>query len=179
MLGYWKQKQVEFAHNNPTTLLHNFLYFLQKTMLTTTPESLTARASIALHADRARIWDALTNPDRIREYMFGAETTCDWQLGSPISFKGEWEGKPYEDKGVIMAVEPLRHVQYSYWSNLSGTPDTPENHALVSYTIEDKSDGTHTLTITQSNCPTPEQQEKSEQNWLYLLEQIKTQLEKA
>ena len=146
-------------------------------MPTTTSESLTARASISLHADRASIWDALTNPARIKEYMFGTEATSDWQLGSTISFKGEWEGKPYEDKGVIMAIEPLRHVQYSYWSNLSGTPDTPENHALVSYTIDDNSDGTRTLTITQTNCSTTEQQEKSAQGWLYLLEQIKGQLE--
>ncbi len=148
-------------------------------MPTPTHETLTARASTSLHADRARIWDSLTNPDRIREYMFGTEITCDWQLGSTISFKGEWEGKPYEDKGVITAVKPLHHVQYSYWSNLSGTPDTPEHHALVSYTIDGTSDGAHTLTITQTNCKTSEEQEKSTQNWLYLLEQIKMQLENA
>lgn len=146
-------------------------------MFTPTTESLTARASIILQAHRADIWDSLTNPARIKEYMFGTETTCDWQLGSPISFKGEWEGKPYEDKGIITAIEPLRHVQYSYWSNLSGTPDIPENYALVSYTIEDESNESLRLTITQSNCATAEQQEHSEKSWMYLLEQIKAQVE--
>ncbi len=96
--------------------------------------NLIARASIAINAPSADVWDALVNPEAIEQYMFGTHVTTDWREGSPITWKGEWEGKPYEDKGVILKLEPERTLQYSHFSPLAGLPDKPENYHTV--TIE-------------------------------------------
>src|SRR5919199_1123323 len=93
--------------------------------------NLVARASITIDAPRAQVWSALVNPEAIKQYMFGTNVVSDWREGSPIVWKGEWQGKSYEDKGVILELKPGRTLQYSHFSPLSGAPDRPENYHTV------------------------------------------------
>jgi len=68
--------------------------------------------------------------------MFGTNAVSDWKEGSPIVWKGEWMGKKYEDRGVILKLEPGNMIQYSHFSPLTGQPDLPENYqhrGLLSY----------------------------------------------
>ena len=68
-------------------------------------EMYIAKVSTTINAPITKVWDALTNPEIIRQFMFGTEVVSEWSKGSPIVWKGTWEGKPYEDKGVILAIE--------------------------------------------------------------------------
>ena len=79
------------------------------------------------------------DPEAIRRYMFGTTVVSDWKEGGPIVWKGEWKGKAYEDKGVILRLEPERILQYSHFSPQSGLPDTPENHHTVTIVCHRKS----------------------------------------
>ena len=63
---------------------------------------LIAKASITVDAPLAKVWDAFVNPNIIRQYMFGTNAVSDWKEGSPIVWKGEWQGKRSEDKGIIL-----------------------------------------------------------------------------
>ena len=74
-------------------------------------ENLIARASVTINAPGAKVWDALVNPEAIKQYMFGTNVVTDWREGSPIIWKGEWQGKSYEDKGVILQFKPGRTIQ--------------------------------------------------------------------
>ena len=65
-----------------------------------------ATAETEIDASPDDVWAALTEPKLIEKYMFGAHVETDWQPGSPIVWRGEYDGKPYEDKGEIVAVEP-------------------------------------------------------------------------
>jgi len=69
-------------------------------------KGLIANASIFISATAAKVWNALTNPELIRQYMFGTNVVSDWREGSPIVWKGEWQGTTYEDKGVILKLKP-------------------------------------------------------------------------
>jgi uncharacterized protein YndB with AHSA1/START domain len=64
------------------------------------------------------VWDALANPDVIKQYMFGANVVSDWREGSPIIWQGEWQGGKYEDKGVVLKLAPERTIQYTHFSPL-------------------------------------------------------------
>jgi uncharacterized protein YndB with AHSA1/START domain len=109
--------------------------------------------------------------------MFGTTVVSDWQEGSPITWEGEWKGKPYEDKGKIRKIEPPRLLQYSHYSPLSGLPDTPENHHTV--TIELSAKGAQTgVSLSQDNNASDEAREHSEKNWKMMLEGLKKLLEK-
>ena len=139
-------------------------------------KGLIAKSSTSINAPIAKVWDALVNPKIIKQYMFGTNVVSDWEVGSPIAWKGEWQGKSYEDKGKILKVEKERTIQYSHFSPLSGIPDVPENYHTV--TIELSSDGEKTtVALSQDGNPTEEACEHSEKNWKMMLVELKKLLE--
>ena len=138
--------------------------------------NITGRAKININAPISKIWDALTKPEMIRQYFFGTETITTWQKGSPIIFKGEWEGKSYQDKGTILDIQQNRLIRYSYWSSMSGIEDKPENYVIVTYELSGK-DHDVTLTITQENIPDEKRKEHSEENWKKVLNDLKKLVE--
>ena len=135
-------------------------------------QNLTAKVSTDIKAPPAEIWSALTDPDMIKRYFFGADVETDWEEGSPIRFKGQWDGKSFEDKGEILEVEPERRLSYTHWSGLSGKPDKPENYHHVTYQLEPKSDQTR-VSIIQDGAESPEAQAASEKNWRMVLDGLK------
>ncbi|MBC7885478.1 MAG: SRPBCC domain-containing protein [Saprospiraceae bacterium] len=42
-----------------------------------------------IKASVAKVWDALTNPEVVKQYFFGTDLVTDWKVGSPIIFQGE------------------------------------------------------------------------------------------
>lgn len=139
-------------------------------------KGLIAKASTTVDAPIAKVWDALTNPEVIKQFMFGTETVSEWKEGSPIVWKGMWEGKSYEDKGVILKIEPQRMLQYSHFSPLSGAPDVPENYHTLTYELSKKGDKT-LVVLSQDNNSTEEAREHSQKMWEMMLVSLKNVLE--
>lgn len=139
--------------------------------------SLTAKQTIKINATPSKVWDALTNPSLIKQYLFGTETVSDWKKGSRITYKGVWQGKEYVDGGTILEIIPNKIFKSTYWSSMSGTEDKPENYATVTYELAEEGNST-ILTITQDNIKTKESKEHSEGNWGMVLKTMKDLLEK-
>ncbi len=140
-------------------------------------KGLIAKVSTAINAPLAKVWDGLTNPEIIKQYMFGTNVVSNWQAGDSIVWKGEWQGKSYEDKGKILKIEKERLLQYSHFSPLSGKPDVPENYHTV--TIELSGGGSQTtVTLSQDNNATEEDREHSEENLQMMLDSLKRLLGK-
>lgn len=137
---------------------------------------LTLEVSTIIATGTSKVWDALTNPAIIKQYMFGTDTTSDWKVGSRITYKGIWQGKEYEDGGTITELEPEKKLVSTYWSSMSGTEDKPENYATVGYFLEPTEKGTK-LTITQNNIKTEEAKEHLISNWNMILDTMKKILE--
>lgn len=135
-----------------------------------------ATASTVVEAPKQEVWEALTDPDLISRYMFGTEVSTDWEVGSPITWKGEWDGRSYQDKGTILELKPRRLLRYSHFSPLSGMADSPENYHTV--TIEIAGDGsTTTVHLSQDNNETPDAREHSAANWQTMLDGLKDVVE--
>jgi hypothetical protein len=109
--------------------------------------------------------------------MFGTDVISDWKVGSEIIYRGEWQGKPFEDKGKILEMKRERSLVSTHWSPLSGVPNTPENYHTVAYRLKEN-DGKTEVTVTQDNNASEEEKEHSEQNWRQMLEGMKKLLEK-
>jgi uncharacterized protein YndB with AHSA1/START domain len=139
-------------------------------------EQWIARATITVDAPASKVWGALTDPDLIQQYLFGTRVTTDWQVGSPIIYRGQWQGKSYEDKGKILQIEPGKLIVSTFWSSLSGLPDTPENYKTVRYELSAEGHGIR-LTVTQDNNASPEEADHSGQNWNTVLAGLKKLLE--
>jgi uncharacterized protein YndB with AHSA1/START domain len=140
-------------------------------------KGITARVTTGVDASVAKVWHALVTPEEIKRYMFGTNVVSDWKEGAPITWKGEWQGKSFEDKGKILKMDPGHMLQYSHYSPLSGLPEKPENYHTV--TIELQGQGPRTVvSLSQDNNPTDEARAHSEKNWTSMLEGLKKLLEK-
>jgi uncharacterized protein YndB with AHSA1/START domain len=122
------------------------------------------------------VWKATTDPKAIKRYMFGADVTSEWREGSAIAWRGEFEGKAYEDKGTILQIDPEKTLQYSHFSPLSGAPDQPENYHTVTISLSGRGETT-AVSLTQDNNPSEKALEESERNWEAMLDGLKKYVE--
>ena len=141
------------------------------------PNDLDLASSVTIDAPAQQVWEALTTPEVIKQWFFGVDTITDWNEGSKIVHKGEWQGKPYEDKGTILKIEPQRILVHTHWSSMSGAPDKPENYQKVSWKVSGKNGRTQ-LTVSEDNLPSKEAKEVSEQSWNTVLKKLKELLER-
>lgn len=138
--------------------------------------NLTLTTEIKFKAPAEKVWQGLTDPAMIKKYFFGTDLKTDWKPGSPIVWSGEWEGKTYEDHGNILEYTDGKHAKYTYWSQMSGTEDKPENYQTLTYDLNEK-DGVTTLTLTQDNITSEQAKEHSEQNWQSVFDGLKKLIE--
>ena len=135
-----------------------------------------ATAEIVINSPVEQVWDALVNPDVIKKYMFGAEVTSGWKPGDSITWKGEWEGKPYEDRGKILKVKPREALQYSHYSPGSADQDFLESYHTVTVDLIPQNQQT-LVVLHQDNNATIQAREKAEKNWKMMLAAMKNILE--
>jgi uncharacterized protein YndB with AHSA1/START domain len=136
-----------------------------------------ATAETEISASPARIWNALTDPEQIKEYMFGSEVETDWKPGSSIVWKGEYEGKKYEDKGEIVEIEPQERLKVTHFSPLGGKEDVPANYHTLVYELERHGDTTR-VSLSQDNNATKEEAEHSSSMWEQMLAGLKEVVER-
>ena len=106
-----------------------------------------ARAEVIVKAPRRAVWSALTDPEQVRSWMMGTTLTTDWQVGGPITWQGEMDGRPYEDKGEVLEVEEQSRLRVTHYSPLLGKEDRPENYHTVTWTLTPTRDGRTTLAL--------------------------------
>ncbi len=135
-------------------------------------QNLTATAQTMINAPAAKVWEALTDPKKIKEYMFGATVETDWKKGSKITWSGEMKGKKYEDKGEILEIIPERKLAYTHFSPMSGQEDVPENYHTVSIALKGDDEQTE-VTLTQDKNVNEESKKEAEGNWKAMLEGMK------
>jgi uncharacterized protein YndB with AHSA1/START domain len=140
------------------------------------PRELVAHASRRIDATPDAVWRALTDPAMLAEYMFGATVVSDWQPGSSIVWRGEYQGRPYEDKGRVLRAEPGRVLEYTHFSPLAGLPDEPENYHRVTLELAPETGGTR-VTLAQDNNLSEDARQHSERNWGTMLDGLKRVVE--
>jgi uncharacterized protein YndB with AHSA1/START domain len=128
-----------------------------------------------VNAPLEKVWDALTNPEIVKQYFFGTELITNWKVGNDIVFQGEWEGQKYKDPGKVLEYSHNEKLAYSYLSNWSGKEDKPENYLWVCYEVKPIDNGTE-LTISQTNYD-EERAKHSEANWASLIDGMKKLIE--
>ena len=135
-----------------------------------------AMAEATINAPIDKVWHALTDAATIKQYFFGSDVKSEWKVGSPITWSGVWEGKPYEDKGTILKVDAPRYLEYDHYSPLTGEPDVPENYHTLTFTLTEKGSGTH-LVLTQDNNKSAEERDHSQKMWEGMLDGMKKVVE--
>lgn len=141
-------------------------------------ESLILKKKFLFNAPVEAVWDALTNPEKIKRYLFGTKAVSDWKEGSPLRFTGEWDGKQYTDKGTVLKFEKNKIFQYNYWSSFSPLPDKPENYSVLTFVLS--SNGQQTLlTFEQKGFFDEKSFNHSDENWESVMKTMKAIVEEG
>ncbi len=123
-------------------------------------KELIIRNSIVIDAPASKVWNALVDPEQTKKYMFGCEALSDWKIGSPLLWKGTYEGKEMVFvKGSIIDIKPEAFLSYTVIDPNSTIPDIPENYLTVTYTLKSEN-GKTSLTVTQGDYATVADGEK-------------------
>lgn len=136
-------------------------------------DNLSTEKSILIHSSVEMIWDVLTNPDKIKLYLFGSETITDWKVGSPVTFTRVTHGQQWQDKGEILKAIPGKLLKFSYWSSQEGYEDIPQNYSIITYTLEKENGNAIKLTYRRENIPIEFELKNQEKYLPGMLENIK------
>jgi len=146
--------------------------------------NLSTQSSIAINAGADAIWDVLTNPDKIKLYLFGSIVHTDWKVGSPIVFTRDrlhpsapLSEKPIVDKGQLLEIENEKLLKFTFYSSMEGYDDLPENYSTVTYTIEQENKHQYKLTYLREHIPIEFERMNQERFLPGLLQQIKAMAE--
>src|SRR5690606_30447986 len=105
----------------------------------------------------------------IKLYMFGATVETDWSIDGPITWKGDWEGRAYEDKGTLLRFEPEDTLQFTHAAGMS-----PDRLHTVTIGLGDQDgNGATRVTLVQDGNSNTEEMKQSESNWRAMLEGLK------
>jgi uncharacterized protein YndB with AHSA1/START domain len=134
----------------------------------------TARTDIT--AAPETVWVALTRPEEISAWMSGSLVETTWEVGAPIAWTGEYDGRAYQDKGEVLAVEEPRVLSMTHYSPLMGDDDVPENYHTLVYTLTPTDSGTR-LELSQDGCASDEQAQQFSRTWQGMLDSLRTHVE--
>lgn len=145
---------------------------------------LIVKNTISIKATPEQVWDALVNPAKTKVYMFGCETVSDWKVGSPLLWRGHYQGQEMVFvSGYILEIVPRKLLRYSVIDPNAPYPKTPENHLRVTYDLKEEG-GSTLLTVLQDGFEQAAESEKRYQDvynkgegWNPLLVQIKKLVE--
>ncbi len=140
-------------------------------------ERFNIEKKVVINAPIGKVFDVLTNSNEIPKYYPLLSVESDWNEGGEVLYKGEVNGAPFTDFGVIEALSKPYLYRYRYWSDNHGTERTDENHLTIEYKLKDIPEGTE-VSVVQLNIKSREMYELMDgQVWDYLLGSFKAYLE--
>ena len=133
-------------------------------------------STIKFNATQKRVWDTLTKPELVKLWQYGSELITDWEIGSDIKFRTEWERKVFEKWGKILEVRPTELLKYNLFAARPGLEDKPENYFIMSYILTTENGQTKLEIIQEDNRPNAVQEKpQGEEN--PVLQSLKTIVE--
>ncbi|MBD0260561.1 MAG: SRPBCC domain-containing protein [Cytophagales bacterium] len=107
------------------------------------------RITVHIHAAPEAVWDTLTNPAKIAQYMYGAIARTDWEPGSPVHYYFARNGQEtLVVKGEVILNQAPRYLEHTLFPTTWHLPDIPGNYLSAVYQLTPKGDGTD-LTVIQ------------------------------
>ncbi len=131
-----------------------------------------AEASVTTEATPEQVWRTLTDPRLVREYLFGATVNTDWRVGGTVTYSGEWDGEPYEDRGVVVeAVRPRLLVTSFFRPPADGQARRERNVQTVSYRVEQLAAGSR-VSVSQDSNADAAAAAQSSASWQVILDSL-------
>lgn len=142
--------------------------------------------SIVLPASRERVWQAVTQPEQLSQWMMGMVRDIDFRVGGEMRFS--WENEPSPYTGTIEAIEEPHRFAYRWFAYGVGHPHElfpAQPLTLVEFILDEVAEGTR-LTVVESGFaampaiyPAAENYQDNTEGWTMLLNQLLAYLQPA
>jgi uncharacterized protein YndB with AHSA1/START domain len=134
--------------------------------------------SIEILATPDRVWSALTESDKIAQWMGDTHIETKWEMGGDIIFTGTMPNfnRKYRDRGTILVVEQGKLLRYNRWSEITRLPDTPQNRTLITFILDEMEEKTR-LTVRHENFHSEVEYKHANFFWPVALHMLKNLLE--
>ena len=119
----------------------------------------TSDSIVKIIAPSKKVWLALTMPDLVKQWQYGSDLLTTWEIGTPIIFRNEWNGRVFEQKGTVLEFLPESRLKYSLFFPRPGLQDIPEHRILMTYELTE-SEGVTSLLVRQED-PRPSAPDES------------------
>ena len=116
-------------------------------------------STIKINASRQKVWDTITKAELVKLWQYGSDLLTNWEIGSEIKFRTEWDGKVFEQWGKVLEVRTNELVKYNLFAPGPDLEDKPENYFIMSYVLTQQ-DGQTQLEIIQEDSRPNAVQEK-------------------
>ncbi|SDC22915.1 SRPBCC family protein [Niabella drilacis] len=118
-------------------------------------EEAVIEKSIGINAGPDRVWKVLTVPALMLQWMgepeMKLEVVTQWKVGLPLVIRGVHH-LLFENRGIVLAADPGRRLQYSQLSSLSRLEEEDSNYSVFEFLLTP--DGTQTrLSLTIKGFP--------------------------
>lgn len=122
-------------------------------------------STITIHASVQKVWDALTKPKLVKRWQYGSDLITNWEIGSDIKFRAEWDGKVFEQWGKVLAFQPFDFIQYSLFAPRPDLEDRPDNYFVMNYRLNEREGKTILEIMQEDNRPNaPQEAPQGEEN---------------
>lgn len=134
-------------------------------------------STIVLDVPIEKVWNALTQPDLVKQWQYGSDLITDWIVGNEIRFRNEWEDQVFEQWGTVLEVIPNQKIKYSlFFPRPEELEDKPENYFIMSYILSEENQKVKLEILQENNRPGAIQEEpQGEEN--PVLQGLKTLIE--
>ena len=129
---------------------------------------------ITINTTVKKVWDTLTKPEFVKLWQYGSLLQTNWEVGSKIKFVTEWEGKIFEQWGIVLEYTPTQKLRYSLFAPRPDLEDKPENYFEMIYSLTADNGQTKLEIVQEDNRPNAVQEdEQGEENQiLKMLKQV-------
>jgi uncharacterized protein YndB with AHSA1/START domain len=114
---------------------------------------------IRLNTSKEKVWDALTKPELVKLWQYGSDLITNWEVGSTIRFRTEWDGKVFEQWGQVLEVQAPELLKYSLFAPRPDLEDRPEYYFIMTYLLTTENGKTKLEIIQEDNRPNAKQED--------------------
>jgi uncharacterized protein YndB with AHSA1/START domain len=145
-------------------------------MTTMTEIQTTQVYQVFIKATPERIWDAITKPEFVEKYFFGAQIESTYEPGTPIRSWSPDRSKLWGDNTVVEADPPRRLVHT--WRSLFDDEQASEEESRVTWEIEPHDGGYSKLTLVHDQLEgAPKTAASVAGGWMLIISGLKTLVE--
>jgi uncharacterized protein YndB with AHSA1/START domain len=116
-------------------------------------------STLKINASRQKVWDTITKAEHVKLWQYGSDLLTNWEIGSDIKFRTEWQDKVFEQWGKVLEVKPNEIIKYSLFAPRPELEDKPENYFIMSYILTEENGVTKLEIIQEDNRPNAVQEE--------------------